>query len=118
MASNFERGEAAGIERGLAACRVLLDKLAAARQDSAEWKEQHENLLAMFRDAEQRAVRAERALRDVQSQPGWVEVDGYLEAVKHCGAEAIYWRGEGVYCVVGDKLYALKLSPPDTQEER
>lgn len=70
MPNNYERGEAAGIEKGLAACQVLLDKLATARRDSAEWKEQHENLLAMFRNAEQRAANAEAALKLLRSESG------------------------------------------------
>ena len=48
----------------------------------------------------------------VQPQPSWVRVYGYEEAVKHCGAEAIQWKGEGVYCIAGNSFYALKLEPP------
>lgn len=61
--NNYERGEADALEKGMAAIRVLLAKLEDAKNNATEWKEQHENLLAMFRASELRAAKAEAALR-------------------------------------------------------
>lgn len=61
--NNYERGEADALHRTMEPLMALLERLADARRDSAEWKEQHENLLAMFRASENRAAKAEEELR-------------------------------------------------------
>lgn len=79
--------------RELVALVKVLDKLAAAKRDSAEWKDQHENLLAMFRTSEQRALKAEAALAAPTPR-----VDAYLASAIDYGAgtEDYEWKRDGI----------------------
>lgn len=61
--SKYQIGHAAAMAKAMPAVMALIDRLADARRDGAEWKERHENLLAMFRASEERAAKAEALAR-------------------------------------------------------
>lgn len=46
----------------------FLDLIRSVEADAKEWKEQHENLLAMFRTSEDRAAKAERELSAARAE--------------------------------------------------
>ena len=60
--NNYERGLSEGRREGVEAVTRMGYKLTDARKDAAEWKEQHENLLAMYRAELDRRVAAESEL--------------------------------------------------------
>jgi len=101
--TNYEAGEAAGLEKGVAACLVLLEKLGAAKNDAAEWKVQHENLLAMFRAAEQRAIKAE-ALQSQAAPTGWQPID----TAPKDGTVILLRKHEDSLCGYASKFRPLK----------
>ena len=101
MASKYEIGYGDALEKGMAAVRVLLTKLESAKNDAAEWKKQHENLLAMFRTAEQGRIEAKRDLATERQRCEGLRdtlavTTGMLQqARKHAEAAAPGERNEG-----------------------
>lgn len=75
--SNYDIGYSDALHKAMLAVKPILDKLSDAKRDSAEWKEQHENLLAMFRESEQKRIAAESAARDMR-----VRVEGMEKVLK------------------------------------
>lgn len=92
MVSKYEAGRRDGTSSAMPAVINLLKRIGEAKADSAEWKEQHENLLAMYRTSEDSNTQLRAALSDAKRDAERFK-DGFIVLAAFAMTQGFFGNG-------------------------